>query len=35
MTWPGPPYATGAEDVERRFKQAWAGADVTLRASRF
>jgi tetratricopeptide (TPR) repeat protein len=24
-----------AEDVERRFKQAWAGADVTLRASRF
>ena len=27
--------ATEAEDVERRFKQAWAGADVTLRASRF
>ena len=27
--------STEAEDVERRFKQAWAGADVTLRASRF
>ena len=27
--------STEAEDIERRFKQAWAGADVTLRASRF